>query len=294
MSDSHKNLYDITKYYEVEVTQTFNASKELIQQLNKQYNSVKKVLKGGTLDNYEECIVTLHQIEEAKTLSNKIKNGEILKVYDKILKFIEDLEFEDDDRLVYKKFYNNFIEGEIEKIHFLLTKIPIRIKSLLNMTHIYLITNYEAFNRDFFYELLKDRIELIKPYLNKLKKEIELSDIIEFTNIKDLHSYLVEMYIEKLPSNINAFSSIFLEKVFKIDIADSFPNWNSLRENYYRRNIIVHAKGRVNANYLKIIKPCNFKLGDIIENDLDYLESCFNNVHHYFSFIKQEVFNKIN
>lgn len=242
-----------------------------------------------------EKIRQQYQYEIAKTIIIIRGINQKPEVFDDLNKFIyhqnamKNLKEKKDSNINLKKTYElNFINIKWDEINFnLLPTAPIEfMRYLYNMAHIYFLTIFEAFNKDYFIELLT-----AKPYLMKSKnskenekqKELTYNEILQFSSVNQLKRYMAERQMDSIfYKNIDEFFG-FLQKRINIDIK-KFGKLESLRENYYRRNIIVHNGGVVNEKYLKNVKS-TLKKGTLIENNFDYLEECNLNIFKYMDFI---------
>ena len=161
------------------------------------------------------------------------------------------------------------------------------IRALLNMSHIYLITLLEAFNKDFFMKTFASI-----PKIMVSKNQISYGQIIGFESIEELHQYLAAREVERAGyQNIDELAA-YLNKRVGIDLEKGFGKWDELRENYYRRNIIVHNSGKISEIYAQKLKKGEGLVGDEIKNDISYIRSCFHNVSKYLIFIKNQIFTK--
>jgi hypothetical protein len=164
----------------------------------------------------------------------------------------------------------------------------INMKAILKMSHIYLFTLFEAFNKDFFIKLLKNKPNI----LIRNKKQIECKEIVHVKSILELHEKLASKEIEQISyKNIDELAK-YLHKLLKIDLKTDFENWDEIRENYYRRNIIVHNNGKISDIYIEKIKVDKSLINEELENDIDYIESCSTNIINYINFIKKIIFKK--
>ena len=176
-----------------------------------------------------------------------------------------------------------------EKINFQIYQKPDTIKNhILKMGLITLFSLFEAFNKDYFQELY-----FYKPELMKSKKQVvDLEYILQFNNIEDLHKSLSQKELEKLGYiNIDDLAALFYKK-FNIDIRKNLDCWFDLRENYYRRNLIVHADGNVSKTYLEKCPLENVKLGQELACDIEYVWKCHRNLDFYMDFIDNSIRKK--
>ncbi len=134
----------------------------------------------------------------------------------------------------------------LEKHREMRRNIP-KSEHLMNMTLVYLMALFEGFNKKFFQTLLINKPEQMK----NRKKKINYEKLVEFDSIDKLHNYLAEEITNKLGyKDIDKFKN-FLSEQYTINLDKEFETWEALRDNYYRRNIIVHNNGRISELCIK-------------------------------------------
>ena len=182
-------------------------------------------------------------------------------------------------------------DDKLEKISYQINQKPETIKDLiLKMGLIYFFTLFEAFNKDYFQELF-----IFKPDLMKSKeRKVDLEYLLQFKNIEDLHKSLSQNLIEKFGYlDIDTLSELILKKL-KIDLEKDLECWSSLRESYYRRNIIVHNDGKISELYLKKFSLGEDQLYEELNCDIEYIWNCHNDIHSYMDFIDESIRKKFN
>ena len=286
MSKEKNKFHDIAHNYYVETTQTFKLIKEIFDNLFKDIDASKKVI-----DN------TIHV---QNSLREKNKNCldacELLKEvgYEKFQElhsknFPNVIVEKDDKELISIKINLNEEEGKLQSAFFMLSNRKLHLNCLLDMAHIYLITLFEAFNKDFFTEILNYKTEIMKS-----KKEIQYEEILKYASIEDLHKYMVKKKIDEISyMNLDEFAENFLFKHFNIDIKIGFSKWNDLREKYYRRNIIVHNNGKISEIYAQKMNLAPCEIGKELSTDIVYIEECFKDIHSCISFIEEKIYEKL-
>ena len=166
----------------------------------------------------------------------------------------------------------------------------VRLKNIYNMSHIYLMTLFEAFNKDFFLDLLTNNPDVMK---SRKEKGFSYEDLLNISSIDELRNFLVKPIISKVSFyNIDEFSNKFLKKYFNIDIENEYYRWVDLREKYYRRNIIVHNSGKISQIYIQKMKIKKGELGRVLQNDFLYIKECYKDVHRYISYICFRILEK--
>lgn len=180
--------------------------------------------------------------------------------------------------------------SKIQKLHNSINKIQSQNELTLNMAQQYLIALFEAFNKDFLFEIY---ISSPKSMSSKDKK-ISYEEIFKHSSLNEL----IEMIASEETNEIGWLDidkfSILIEKRFNINIVHDFSNWNQLRENYYRRNINVHNKGIISKIYATKLELDKNEIGNKLDMDISYIENCSNNIIKYIEYIFEKFKEKFN
>ena len=181
--------------------------------------------------------------------------------------------------------------NKLEKIDFQINQKPETIKDhILRMGLIYLFSLFEAFNKDFFQTLFK-----FKPELMKTKdKHLNYEELLNFSDIDELHECITQEEINSLGYlDIDQIADTLMNK-FKFNLKEDFEYWKPLRENYYRRNIIVHNDGKISEIYLKKMSLNKNQQNEELNCDIDYLWKCHDAIKSYMDFIDDSIRKKFN
>ncbi len=199
------------------------------------------------------------------------------KSYTEYAKIINQLENSADGTGIYlSKQHHEMLEKHRE----MRRNIP-KSEHLMNMTLVYLMALFEGFNKKFFQTLLINKPEQMK----NRKKKINYEKLVEFDSIDKLHKYLAEEITNKLGyKDIDKFKN-FLSEQYTINLDKEFENWEALRDNYYRRNIIVHNNGRISELCIKKLNISPDLLNSKPIMNIDYLTGASNNLKSYMDFI---------
>lgn len=215
-----------------------------------------------------------------------LKTEEYLEKFKEYLNIITKLDKSPDGTGIY-------LSNEHQEIYDLQKRLALSLPKLnltMNMTLIYLMALFEAFNKLFFSLLFSEKPELMKSK----EKSITYDDLLEFETINTLHEYLAEQETEKFGRiDIDKFCNE-IERRFNIHLNEELENWESLRENYYRRNIIVHNDGMISDIYLEKMKLTPENLNRIIISDDNYLIEAHKNLKNYMIFIFNRIKEKFN
>lgn len=117
---------------------------------------------------------------------------------------------------------------------------------------------------DYFIGELLKAIYASNPALYKgLKREISLTDLLDFSSIDDIKRDILEKEIDafRRDSYIEQFSA--LEQMFDIKTLTAFPEWPSFVEMAQRRNLMTHNGGVVSQQYLNVCQRQNVKFGSM-------------------------------
>ena len=147
---------------------------------------------------------------------------------------------------IFKKFTIDMIEGQNSLF--------------LKSVHIFIISFIEAFNREFFSFLRKNKTEFYKKIAGSIPR----------TNPESIKN--------------------FLQKSLKLNVEGECLQWDDFCENLIRRNIIVHKHGEIDQVYIENNKKgfkltIGMKIGKGIPHDLNYIESLIQNCFHYLAYI---------
>jgi len=179
--------------------------------------------------------------------------------------------------------------NKLEKINFQINQKPETIKDhILKMGLIYFFSLFEAFNKDFFQTLFK-----FKPELMKTKdKHLNYEELLDFSDIDELYECIIQEEINNLGYlDIDQIADTLMDK-FKINLKEDFEYWKQLRENYYRRNIIVHNDGKISEIYLRKMLLGKDQLNVQLNCDIEYVWKCHNIITSYINFIDESIRKK--
>ncbi|NVM44109.1 MAG: hypothetical protein HWN79_04240 [Candidatus Lokiarchaeota archaeon] len=160
---------------------------------------------------------------------------------DQMISLIEDQSVEG----VWKEVMNSFIPGQNSLF--------------LKIVHIYSITIFETFNREFFNELNEEK--------NLIRKNFKT------TPLKILK---------------------FFDANFQINFENEFKIWEELRECICRRNVIAHNMGKIDEAYIECNKHPDMALidkviGIDIDHNLEYIKKSNDTVGKYIVFTFKKI-----
>lgn len=195
------------------------------------------------------------------------------------------------------KIKNNLSEKssleEFNKVWSPIGKLTLQRRAFLNMIHVNLFTYFEAFNKDFFLEVfLSNPKSLLKNSEAKKKGEsdkiLDYREILDFSTYEEIIFHMSYKQVEKYAYlNIDRFNRELKSK-FDIDLSINFKNWDELRENYYRRNVVVHNKSRISKIYAFKMN-CEDEIEHGLRSNPNYIKSVGNNIDKYIDFIYDKI-----
>jgi len=179
---------------------------------------------------------------------------------------------------------------DVHFYHKLIEETDPKKNYLMKMTLVYLFAIFEAFNKDFFFKLYSCKPELMKSD----QKQMNYKEILNFTSLEELLKTITSREVDKFGRiNIDKLAKILNDK-FYINIEEDFEYWDVLRENYYRRNIVVHYNGKISEDYLKKMNLPPENLNEELVVDPSYVHFCSYNIGAYLDFIFNKIKEKFN
>ncbi len=162
---------------------------------------------------------------------------------------------------------------------------PFRQKTFLaEMSLSYLIAYQEAFVKDYLFQLLIHKHQLLRSGV-----AITSEKIADHRSMRALWSTLAQKEVDSLGyGGIDDVASFFSKKL-NIELS-SYSNWGALREHSYRRNLIIHNNGRINDAYRK--KTGTKQKVGRLETNIPYVISAVNNITGFISYIHASVASK--
>ncbi|MFX0077226.1 MAG: hypothetical protein ACFE96_17415 [Candidatus Hermodarchaeota archaeon] len=161
-------------------------------------------------------------------------------------------------------------------------------KHLLNMTIVYLFSLFEGFIKDTLFEIYMHKPEI----MTKRKRKLTWEEILTFESITAIHSYLANKLIDDFGyKNLDELSKEF-QVQFNINLEEDHRDWASFRENYYRRNIIVHNQGKISYLYLEKMNVDPSQINTELLINEEYVKQCQENLFDAMTGITNSLLNK--
>lgn len=211
---------------------------------------------------------------------------------------IQAFKLKQDDLVEIKDSITNTGNQErFEEVWSAIGKLNLQRREFYNMVHINLFTYFEAFNKDFFLKVfLSNPKALLKKseglHRGQQDRSLKYSEILELSSYDEIKFHMAYNQVNNYGYlDIDDFNKELVNK-FNIDLRD-FNAWEDLRENYYRRNAIVHNKSRISPLYADKMN-CWENMGRGLRNSPKYIRSIKNTLDLYLDFIYDKITTKFN
>lgn len=160
--------------------------------------------------------------------------------------------------------------------------IPIKHRGFLSdMTLSHLIAFQEAMQKDYLHAILMSQKASLKS-----NSKLTYDEALSHKSMKSLHEALVAKEVDQLGyGSIDDVAKHYQDK-FNIKLSE-FSKWDFIVEAHYRRNIVVHNKGRINQIYRKQVKGA--KVGTKPTTDNEYLKEIVTALVEYTEFFHESI-----
>lgn len=132
--------------------------------------------------------------------------------------------------------------------------------SLPKMAIVSVVSLFDAYLARILRNAYKAKPEL----LNSCTRQISFTELISFGSIESAREHIIEKEIETLLRDSHVAQFEWLSKRLDVKLTE-LPSWKTFVELTERRNLLVHADGRVSAHYIDTCQKHGIKLDDGIE-----------------------------
>lgn len=132
--------------------------------------------------------------------------------------------------------------------------------SLPKMAIVSVISLFDAYLAKILRNAYKVRPEL----LNSCTRQISFTELTSFGSIENAREHIIEKEIETLLRDSHVAQFEWLTKRLDVKLTE-LPSWKIFVELTERRNLLVHADGRVSAHYIDVCQKHGIKLQDDIK-----------------------------
>lgn len=149
--------------------------------------------------------------------------------------------------------------------------------SLPKMSLVSVVSLFDAYLA----RILKNVYKVKPEILNSCTREISFSELVSFGSIQKARDFIIDKEIETLLRDSHIAQFEWLEKKLGVPLTD-LPSWKDFIELTERRNLLVHADGRVNSHYVETCKKFGIPLdaairpGVFLTMDGEYYENACN------------------
>lgn len=211
---------------------------------------------------------TLRELFDEQFNMFKVKTDLLLELYRKTAKSAS---FKTLHQQNEKKDQKSSDEFEMIK---LIMRSHFQSEFIVQMVYIYYFTLFDAY--------ISDSLEIIfsnnPKSLKTNKKSLSIEELLNFTDINDLHSAIVE-------DELHTFGYLsFKEQIKYLNEKFNFQfteNIDFIRQRIAIRNLLVHNKGLINGQFLKDFPKSEHEFGDKIILSPRFICTTFNNCNKF-------------
>lgn len=141
-----------------------------------------------------------------------------------------------------------------------------------------IVSQYDAFLSD----LIKIYYNITPQAFDDSEKKFSIGQILQYGSIEEFKNSLIEKDVENILRSSHTDQIDWISKKLEIPLTknlDIYPNFVEITE---RRNLFVHANGKVSKQYLKVCKEYkvsgidDIEVGQQLDCDNEYVTQCFN------------------
>jgi len=122
------------------------------------------------------------------------------------------------------------------------------LELIIKSMFIGMFSEYDSFIGDLLTAIYETNPALYKG----IKREISLTDLLDFSDISDIKRYMLEKEIDTFRRDSYIEQFVELEKKFEIKNLRLFDEWPTFVEISQRRNLMTHNDGRVSPQYIQV------------------------------------------
>lgn len=219
-------------------------------------------------------------------------HNETVEKYEEFEEQHIDYEEREDDvvRLIEADHLNKF-----QKIDKNLAKTGIAQKVLPRSFVVSLVSQFDAFIGSLVRELLNAKPEI----LSDSERKLSFSQLSEFPSLEDAKEYIIDKEIDGLLRDSHADQFKWMSKKFNIKLDPKQDLWAKFIELTERRNLFVHADGKITTQYLSVCKDhgvdidSDHTVGSELWVPQDYFEEAYSVIFEIGVKLSQVLWRKI-
>jgi hypothetical protein len=158
------------------------------------------------------------------------------------------------------------------------------LNMIVDMALIYLASIYEAFMTD----LVKVTL-IYKPDVMKSDKQLSYERVIELHKTDRLIAHIANEEARAFSGMPIGEQAKYLIRKFHIDINLSGVKTENLIRFNMERNLLVHRRGMIDAQFLKVVKGTEYKEGQRITITPEHWQECYESLSRVTSYMYQSV-----
>ncbi len=155
------------------------------------------------------------------------------------------------------------------------------------MVLVYVVAVYEAFLKDYLEAVLCLRPGMMKGP----KMEVSAGEVCDIDSLVALYAPQAQQTVDKLLRGGIDCHVDRIQEQFGIRIVGDFAYWETLREAYYRRNVIVHHSGTADSRYCR--KYPSVEAGTRLTPDTPYVLQATESTSQFIHFLNVRITTKI-
>jgi hypothetical protein len=131
-------------------------------------------------------------------------------------------------------------------------------------------------------QLIRAMYRVVPEKLNSSERNVTLSELISAVSVDSVIENLIEKEVETRLRASHPDQFAWLEKAIDTPLTKDLPSWSAFIEITERRNLYVHADGKVSDQYLKICAKhgvplsADCRIGTQLEVEIKYLDDSYN------------------
>ncbi|PEY63936.1 hypothetical protein COJ41_11935 [Bacillus thuringiensis] len=200
--------------------------------------------------------------------------------YDKTLRTMNEENLQPDQQIIYR--------GEIiaHSPNEFITSLDKRYaKMLREALFVRLVSLSESFFGDLLLEISKVTLD---PFKFQKDKTYKIGKLLSVYDIEQIHEEIVQEEIRRIVlSGISTLKKFFKNQM-SIDLDGIGVNFREIEELYTRRNLLVHAGGYIDEQYIKNFNK-DFTLGHRLEVSEEYFIASLSNMYSLISSLSEKL-----
>lgn len=251
--------------------------RKIMVSITREDGEVSNELLSGITDNLKFFIENITCVRETFGFSQTTLSTQLNKTHKELTEFINHNNIsENEDEIVIpntkrKSFHN--LERSVRRAEQAFNLIPPS----------YLVSLVSLFD-SFYAGLVRCIYNLCPEKLQESDMSFKYRDLKDLDSVREVKQIIVENKIESLLRDSHEEQFKWLASAIGVSTLMQFQGWSEFIEITERRNLFVHANGKVSAQYINICKKhkaldCNISIGSTLKVSKEYFENAFKNLY---------------